>query len=118
MTLEDDINAVAGRKASAAQLANPVVDAAAANGAEPTSETGTPVPTGLPVPRLPAELLHMRLSAAMEENGDHQPASPQSGASPRLNMKRHMSKKLCDLTGMVPSILCLRSCACVVPRDM
>ena len=80
MTLEDDINAVAGRKAS--QPTDMAVSTAAANGTELTIEGGTPVPTGLPVPRLPAELLHMRLMAATEENGDHQPASPQSGTSP------------------------------------
>ncbi len=82
MTLEDDINAVAGRKAFGSQPADPVASAAAANGAKPGSEGGTPAPTGLPMSRMPAELLHIRLSAAIEENGDHQPASPQSGISP------------------------------------
>ena len=84
LTLEDDINAVAGRKALASQPEDAALSAAAADCAEPGSGGYPAVLAGLPAPRLPSELLHMRLNGAVEENGDHQPGSPQSGASPAL----------------------------------
>ena len=81
LTLEDDINAVAGRKAQALHPDEAALSVAAADGAEPGSGSYPAVLAGLPAPQMPAELLHARL----EENGDHQPPSPQSGALPALH---------------------------------
>ena len=80
LTLEDDINAVAGRKALEAQQEDAALSAAAADGSEPGSNGYPAVLAGFPVPRMPSELLQMRLNGTLEENGDHQPVSPQSGA--------------------------------------
>ena len=83
LTLEDDISAVTGRKALANQPEDAAaLSAAAADGAEPGNDGYPAVLAGLPAPRLPSELLQMRLNGAVEVNGDHQPGSPQSGMSP------------------------------------
>ena len=80
LTLEDDINAVAGRKALAPQP-DAALSAAAADGAEPANDGYPAVLAGLHAPQLPAELLQIRLNGHLEENGDHQPPSPQSGTA-------------------------------------
>lgn len=113
LTLEDDINAVAGRKALAAQLDDAALSAAAADGAEPSSDSYPAVLAGLPATQMPAELLQMRLNGALEENGDHQPPSPHSGAQP-------VSRQACLVAGHPCGALCPSCCRheCVCARAM